>query len=675
MRCSAVSQEVFLRLLLLAGVLGLCPACRPAQAPPSATPPVEVIKTSTGADMVLIPAGKFVMGSSAGQADEQPEHEVRIDAFLMDRTEVTQAQHDKLVRPNPSHFKGPNSPVEMISWAEAALYCNLRSRAEGLEPCYDEQTAKCNFEANGYRLPTEAEWEYACRAGSQSEYGFGSDPRSLKDHAWYAENSAKKTHAVAEKRPNAWGLFDMHGNVAEWCNDVYGPDYYKSSPAENPRGPDDGERYVLRGGAWNCRERLCRSSARAGEDPGFQDACFARDAIGFRCVRRVPKLQPPKPREDTRSEPGSAKYPPESRSGDRRSAVSTGSETRAEREEETRAERDMPSQPQSAIPNSQSKIQNPKFKIQKTGFVYSDAFLSHTTGEGHPERPERLTAIVNRLDQTGMRAQLVRIEPVAATREWLTALHSPAYVDRVERSCREPAAYVDSPDTPVSKGTYQAALLAAGGAMAAVDAVMAGTVRNAFCAVRPPGHHALRDRAMGFCLFGNIAIAARYVQRKHKLPRVLIVDWDVHHGNGTQSFFDDDPTVFYFSAHRSPFYPGTGHAEDRGSGAAAGTKLNVPLPAGSAGAAYEKAFVEQLRPAAISFQPDFVFISAGFDAHADDPLGGMRLTAGDYGRLTAVVKDIAARSCRGRLVSVLEGGYSLEGIAASVEAHLRELMK
>ena len=311
----------------------------------------------------------------------------------------------------------------------------------------------------------------------------------------------------------------------------------------------------------------------------------------------------------------------------------------------------------------------------KTGFVYSDAFLAHETGEGHPERPERLTAIVRRLERAGLLGQLERIEPRAATRPWLTTLHAPAYIDRVERTCREGPAYLDSPDTPVSRGSFQAALLAAGGVMAAVDAVLQGKVRNAFCAIRPPGHHALRDRAMGFCLFGNVALAARYAQRRYNLSRVLIVDWDVHHGNGTQAFFEEDPSVFYFSVHRSPFYPGTGHAEDRGSGAAAGTKLNVPLPAGSAGGAYERAFAEQLRPAALAFRPDCVFISAGFDAHADDPLGGMRLTAEDYGRLTAAVKDIAAQACRGRLVSVLEGGYSLEGIAASVEAHLRELMK
>ena len=264
-----------------------------SQVAPPATPATD----SGSAEMALIPAGKFIMGSESGNADEQPKHEVLISSFLMDCAEVTQEQYDKFALGNPSHFKGPKLPVEQISWADAALYCNARSRAEGLTPCYDEQTAESNSAANGYRLPTEAEWEYACRAGSTADFGFGNDPRSLKDHAWHADNAGKKTHAVRQKRPNAWGLYDMHGNVAEWCNDRYSEQYYASSPPENPQGPKDGERYVLRGGAWNCRGEQCRSSSRAAEDPGFQDACFARDAIGFRCVRTAPPAtgNPPQP--------------------------------------------------------------------------------------------------------------------------------------------------------------------------------------------------------------------------------------------------------------------------------------------------------------------------------------------------------------------------------------------
>jgi len=238
--------------------------------------------------MLLIPAGSFLMGSERGNADEKPVHRVKVDAFLMDRFEVTQELYGKYVLGNPSHFKGNRRPVEQISWADAALFCNLRSKAEGLEPCYDEETARCNFEADGYRLPTEAEWEYACRAGTAGRYPFGNDPRHLKSYAWYAADSGKTTHPVGEKKPNPWGIYDMLGNVAEWCNDVYDPGYYRRSPEENPRGPEEGEKYVLRGGAWNSKAEACRPSYRVGEDPGFQDACFSLDAIGFRCVRRAP---------------------------------------------------------------------------------------------------------------------------------------------------------------------------------------------------------------------------------------------------------------------------------------------------------------------------------------------------------------------------------------------------
>jgi len=312
---------------------------------------------------------------------------------------------------------------------------------------------------------------------------------------------------------------------------------------------------------------------------------------------------------------------------------------------------------------------------RKTGFVYGPIYLEHTTGAGHPERPERLRAIVKRLEASSLLARLVTIQPRPAAEEWLTTVHAPDYVRRVRERCRAGAGYVDTTDAPVSRQSYDAAVAAVGGVLAAVDAVVEGKVRSAFCAVRPPGHHARRDRAMGFCLFNNVAIAARYVQKKHGLAKVLIVDWDVHHGNGTQEIFYDNPTVFYFGIHQSPFYPGTGRAEERGEGKGRGTTLNVPLAAGAGDRAYRQAFERDLRPAAEAFRPDFVLISAGFDAHEGDLLGRMKVTTDGFADLTRIVRAVAERHCGGRLVSVLEGGYQLEGLADSAEAHLRVLME
>jgi acetoin utilization deacetylase AcuC-like enzyme len=307
--------------------------------------------------------------------------------------------------------------------------------------------------------------------------------------------------------------------------------------------------------------------------------------------------------------------------------------------------------------------------------MFSDVYLRHLTGSGHPERPARLTAIVDRLRTCGLTTNLVPIRPRPATIEQIAAVHALSYIKRVEHDCRDGVGYIDSPDAPASVESYAVALEAAGGVLAAVDAVMAGTVQNAFCAVRPPGHHALTNRAMGFCLFNNVAIAARHIQQRHKLARVLIVDWDVHHGNGTQAAFYADPTVLYFSTHQSPLYPGTGGADETGEGPGRGFTVNVPLPAGTGDAEYRRVFEECLRPAAAAFRPDFVLISAGFDAAQGDLLGAMKLTPAGYADLTRVVKAIAAGHCRGRLVSVLEGGYALDLLAGSVEAHIRALIE
>jgi acetoin utilization deacetylase AcuC-like enzyme len=308
-----------------------------------------------------------------------------------------------------------------------------------------------------------------------------------------------------------------------------------------------------------------------------------------------------------------------------------------------------------------------------TGFLYDDIYLKHETGANHPERPERLTAIVQRLEQKGELKNLARLRPAPASLEWITTVHTPEYVERVRKSCQSGTGYVDSPDAPASGSSYEVALHAVGGVQTAVDAVMEGRIRNAFCAIRPPGHHALKDKAMGFCLFNNVSIAAKYIQKKHRLGKVLIVDWDVHHGNGTQAIFYDDPSVFYFSVHQSPFYPGSGSAEEKGAGKGLGFTRNVPLAPGSGDADYRKAFVDGLEPAAAAFKPDFVLISAGFDAAQGDLLGGMKVKPEGYAELTRIVKGIADRCCHGRLVSVLEGGYDLESLATSVEAHVRAL--
>jgi formylglycine-generating enzyme required for sulfatase activity len=277
LRCLRATGLAFLTLgLALAG-------CRrdggPAKLP-------EIKTTQSGVEMVAIPGGAFAMGSVAGSPDELPAHRVWIGPFRMDRFEVVQDEFKKYQLPDASHFKGPRRPVEQVHWNDAALYCNERSRAERLEPCYDEQTWRCNFSANGYRLPTEAEWEYACRAGSSTAYSHGDSPRLLTGHAWYQDNSSGTTHPVGLKKPNAWGLCDMHGNVAEWCNDIYDNDYYRVGVSSDPHGPVEGKTYVLRGGAWSSSLDRLRSSARMSDNPGFADACLARDAIGFRCVRK-----------------------------------------------------------------------------------------------------------------------------------------------------------------------------------------------------------------------------------------------------------------------------------------------------------------------------------------------------------------------------------------------------
>ncbi|MDB6037412.1 MAG: hypothetical protein JWM99_1253 [Verrucomicrobiales bacterium] len=239
--------------------------------------------TSPKSDMIAVAGGQFIMGDKS-EADA-PAHEVVVAPFLMDKCLVTQDQFQRVTGSNPSRWKGEKNPVEQVRWSDAVKFCNQRSEAEGLQPCYDLKSWQCNFEANGYRLPTEAEWEFACRGGASTAYFFGDSSGKLGDYAWYEKNSGGRPHPVGQKRPNALGLYDMCGNVWQWCNDFYAVDYYKQAPHDNPRGPQTAPTKVVRGGAFRFSDENCRSGYRYNESPGYADVCFGYDIYGFRCVR------------------------------------------------------------------------------------------------------------------------------------------------------------------------------------------------------------------------------------------------------------------------------------------------------------------------------------------------------------------------------------------------------
>jgi acetoin utilization deacetylase AcuC-like enzyme len=301
-----------------------------------------------------------------------------------------------------------------------------------------------------------------------------------------------------------------------------------------------------------------------------------------------------------------------------------------------------------------------------TGFVYDPVFLNHDAGWGHPERRDRLVSIVERLDQSGLRDELLAIDCPPADVKWLTEVHHPQYPELVERVCAMGSSTLPTGDTNICADSYDIALRAAGGALAACDAIMDGQVRNAFCAVRPPGHHAVPNGGMGFCVFNNVAVAARYLQRHHGLERVAILDWDVHHGNGTQDVFYEDPSVLFCSTHLWPFYPGTGQAQETGSGAGDGFTINVPMSHGDGDDEILAAFDETFRAAVDDFEPDFVLLSAGYDAHGEDLLGGMTVTDEGFQRLATIVREFADTHCDGRLLATLEGGYTIETLARNV---------
>jgi acetoin utilization deacetylase AcuC-like enzyme len=310
-----------------------------------------------------------------------------------------------------------------------------------------------------------------------------------------------------------------------------------------------------------------------------------------------------------------------------------------------------------------------------TAVVYDDRCLRHDTGPGHPESPARYTAVMKSLLAADFANRLQRVAARTATDDDLARCHAPAYVALAKRDIQAGARQLSTGDTQISGGSLDAALLAAGGACAAVDEVFSSRAKNAFCVLRPPGHHATPNRGMGFCVFNNIAIAARYAQHKYQVGKVLIVDWDVHHGNGTQDIFYEDERVFFFSTHQSPWYPGTGARDETGRGKGLGTTLNRPFPAGSGRQQIVTAFSEELAAAAAKFKPELVLISAGFDSREGDPLGQFRLTDGDFADLTRIILNLADRFADGHLISVLEGGYNLHGLASAAAAHCRAMVE
>jgi acetoin utilization deacetylase AcuC-like enzyme len=300
------------------------------------------------------------------------------------------------------------------------------------------------------------------------------------------------------------------------------------------------------------------------------------------------------------------------------------------------------------------------------GLVYDPIYLEHDTG-GHVENSRRLIETMAHLTKTRIKDKLTSLAPRAASAEELEMVHTPEYISYVKAKAAEGGGWLD-PDTVISPKSYEAALYAAGGVIVAVEQVMNGAVDSAFALVRPPGHHAVRSRAMGFCVFNNVAIAARFAQARFKLGRVLIADFDVHHGNGTQEAFYSDPEVLYFSTHEFPFYPGTGWKDETGTGEGEGTTVNFPMVAGWGDEEYLRAFQEVLVPVARRFRPQLILVSAGFDAHWADQLAMMQVTVTGFAQMAMVLKELAAELCRGNLVFALEGGYNLQAIASSIKA-------
>jgi acetoin utilization deacetylase AcuC-like enzyme len=306
-----------------------------------------------------------------------------------------------------------------------------------------------------------------------------------------------------------------------------------------------------------------------------------------------------------------------------------------------------------------------------TAIVADPLCKQHDPGPGHPEQVGRFDAVFSALTAAGHLEKMLHLDPREITRDDLLLAHEAAYLQLAEEEIHQGRETLSTGDTNICPRSWDAACKAAGSGLAAIDAVCSGKAKRAFCLVRPPGHHASATRGMGFCVLNNIALAARHAQRRHQVERVLIVDWDVHHGNGTQDIFYEDGTVFFFSTHQHPWYPGTGLAHETGSGAGRGTTLNCPLPAGSGSDQIMAAFTDRLLPAMEKFRPELVLISSGFDSRVNDPLGQFRLTDDDFAELTRLVCTLG----NGRVISLLEGGYNLRGFASAATAHVGALLE
>ncbi|TLD42790.1 MAG: Acetylspermidine deacetylase [Candidatus Jettenia ecosi] len=309
-----------------------------------------------------------------------------------------------------------------------------------------------------------------------------------------------------------------------------------------------------------------------------------------------------------------------------------------------------------------------------TILMYDNIFLKHDTGHGHPENAKRLENTLKHLKATGLWDQLRVEKPRAASLEEIGLIHTENYIQTIKHIANTGGGQLDS-DTIISAASYDAAVHAVGAPLAAIDFIMKGEEKNAFCLIRPPGHHAAPARGMGFCLFNNVAVAAKYIQSRYKLERIFIIDWDVHHGNGTQDAFFNDPTILYFSMHRDPFYPGSGRKEESGRDNGEGFTINVPVPANIPSQRYIELFTDVIKQNADQFIPEFIIISAGFDTYKKDPIGGLNLDREDFRILTEIAIRTAQKYCNGRLVSCLEGGYNLSDLPLCIEAHLKALLQ